>query len=148
MVIWGIFRIFGNQSNIMSKRKYNTTKESVVGRLLGQCTTASRREKKVKKGIDQCDVTFELLYQMMETQCWKCIETGIPLLLLEKRLKVSETNKLGLNRLFLPSVDRVDNNKGYTTDNVKIVSQGYNILKNIHSDEKAWEWINSIHSDK
>ena len=144
MVIWGIFCIFGNQLNIMSKKKYNTTKESVVGRLLGQCNTASRRPKKVKKGIDQCDVTFELLYQMMDIQNWKCIETGVPLLLLEKRMKVEETNKLGLNRLFLPSVDRIDNKKGYTIDNIKIVSQGYNILKNIHSDEKAWEWITSI----
>ena len=148
MVIWGIFRIFGNQLNIMSKKKYNTTKESVVGRLLGQCTTASRRPKKVKKGIDQCEVTFELLYQMMETQNWRCIECGHPFLLLEKRLTVKQTNELGLNRLFLPSVDRIDNNKGYTIDNVKIVSQGYNILKNIHSDEKAWEWISSIKSNK
>jgi hypothetical protein len=128
----------------MGKKKYNTTKESVVGRLLDSCRTASRREKKVKKGIDQCDVTFELLYQMMETQCWKCIETEIPFLLLDKRLTVKQTNELGLNRLFLPSVDRIDNNKGYTIDNIKIVSQGYNILKNIHSDEKAWEWITSI----
>ena len=144
MVIWGLFCIFGNQSNIMSKKKYTTTKESVVGRLLESCNTASRRPKKVKKGIDQCDITFELLYQMMETQNWKCIETGVPLLLLEKRMKVEETDKLGLNRLFLPSVDRIDNNKGYTIDNIKIVSQGYNILKNIHSDEKAWEWITSI----
>ena len=144
MVIWGIFCIFGNQLNTMSKKKYKTTKESVVGRLLDSCRTASRRAKKVKKGIDQCDVTFELLYQMMDIQNWKCIETGVSLLLLDKRLTVKQTNELGLNRLFLPSVDRIDNNKGYITDNVKIVSQGYNILKNIHSDEKAWEWITSI----
>ena len=133
---------------IKIRNRKKTSKERVVAELVTMCRTASRRPKKVKKGIDQCEVTFELLYQMMETQNWRCIECGHPFLLLEKRLTVKQTNELGLNRLFLPSVDRIDNNKGYTIDNVKIVSQGYNILKNIHSDEKAWEWINSIHSNK
>lgn len=148
MVIWGIFCIFGNQLNIMSKKKYNTTKERVVAGLTTDCRTASRRPKKVKKGINQCDVTFEFIYQMMETQKWKCTECGHPFLLLDDRLKVEETTELGLNRLFLPSVDRIDNNKGYTMDNIRIVTQGYNYLKSIYEDNKVWEWINSIQYNK
>ncbi len=148
MVIWGLFRIFGNQSNIMGKTKYNTTKERVVGRVTKACRTASKRPKKIKKGINQCDITFELIYEMMETQNWACAECGHPFLLLDDRLLVEETTELGLNRLFLPSVDRIDNNKGYTMDNIRIVTQGYNYLKSIYDDNKVWEWINSIQSNK
>jgi hypothetical protein len=142
LVIWGIFSIFGNQLNIMSKKKYNTTKESVVGRLLQSCLSASRRPKKVNKGINHSDVTFELLYQMMETQNWSCAETNIPFLLLDDRLKINETTELGMNRLYLPSIDRINNNKGYTIDNIRIVTLGYNNLKNIYDDSEVWEWIN------
>ena len=124
--------------------KTKTPKEKTIYRLLDGCRTGSRRPKKVFKGINQCDVTYESIYALMENQQWKCAETNIPFLILDNRLTVAQTNELGLNRLNLPSVDRIDNNKGYTIDNIKIVSQGYNILKNIHSDEKAWEWITSI----
>ena len=126
------------------KQKYNTTKERVVADLVTGCRTASRRMKKVNKGINQCDVTFELLYHMLDIQNWECIETGVPLLLLDKRLKVDETNKLGLNRLYLPSVDRLDNNKGYTMDNIRIVSLGYNNLKNRYDEKYVRDWITSI----
>ncbi len=126
----------------MSKKKYTTTKESVVGRLLQSCLSASRRPKKVNKGIHHSDVTFELLYQMMETQNWRCDKTNIPFLLLDDRLKVNETTELGMNRLYLPSIDRINNNKGYTIDNIRIVTLGYNNLKNIYDDSEVWEWIN------
>jgi hypothetical protein len=62
-------------------------------------------------------------------------------------MKVDETNALGLNRLNLPSVDRIDNNKGYTMDNIKIVSLGYNNLKNRYDEVYVREWINAIKSD-
>ena len=148
MVIWGIFCIFGNQLNIMSKKKYTTIKEWNIGRLLQSCSSSSRRPKKVNKGIDSSDVTFELLYQMMDNQNWKCIETGVPFLLLETRLTVAETNKLGLNRFFLPSVDRLDNNRGYMMDNIQIVCMGYNNAKNRYDEKYVREWISSIKSNK
>ena len=135
-------------SMIKIRNRKKTSKERVVAELVTMCRTASRRPKKVKKGITQCDVTFELLYQMMESQNWKCIETNLPLLILDSRLTIDETTKLGMNRLFLPSIDRIDNNKGYTIDNIRIVTQGYNNLKNIYNDSEVWEWINLIKSNK
>ena len=133
---------------IKIRNRKKTSKERVVAELVTMCRTASRRPKKVKKGITQCDVTFELLYQMMESQNWKCIETNLPLLILDSRLTIDETTELGMNRLFLPSIDRIDNNKGYTIDNIRIVTQGYNNLKNIYNDSEVWEWINLIKSNK
>ena len=127
--------------------KTKTPKEKTIYRLLDGCRTDSRRPKKVFKGINYCDVTYESIYALMETQQWKCIETNIPFLILDNRLTVAQTNELGLNRLNLPSVDRIDNNKGYTIDNIKIVSLAYNNLKNRYDEAYVREWIKIIKSD-
>ena len=127
--------------------KTKTPKEKTIYRLLDGCRTGSRRPKKVFKGINQCDVTYESIYALMETQQWKCIETNIPFLILDNRLTVAQTNELGLNRLNLPSVERIDNNKGYTIDNIKIVSLAYNNLKNRYNEAYVREWIKTIKSD-
>ena len=122
-------------------------KVPAIVRLLDACRTSSRRPKKIRKGIDYCDATYESIYALMEAQQWKCAETNIPFLLLERRLTVAETNELGLNRLNLPSIDRIDNNKGYTMDNIKIVTLAYNNLKNRYDEVYVREWIELIKSD-
>ena len=127
--------------------KTKTPKEKTIYRLLDGCRTGSRRPKKVFKGINYCDVTYESIYALMETQQWKCIETNIPFLILDNRLTIAQTNELGLNRLNLPSVDRIDNNRGYTIDNIKIVSLAYNNLKNRYDEAYVREWIKIIKSD-
>ena len=127
--------------------KRKTPKERTIAHLVEVCNTASKRQKKINKGINYCNITYESLYNLMEVQQWKCAETNIPFLILERKMKVDETNALGLNRLNLPSVDRIDNNKGYTMDNIKIVSLGYNNLKNRYDEVYVREWINEIKSD-
>ena len=127
--------------------KRKTPKQKAIARLVEVCNTASKRQKKINKGINYCNITYESLYNLMEVQRWKCAETNIPFLILERKMKVDETNALGLNRLNLPSVDRIDNNKGYTMDNIKIVSLGYNNLKNRYDEVYVREWINAIKSD-
>ena len=127
--------------------KRKTPKERTIAHLVEVCNTASKRQKKINKGINYCNITYESLYNLMEVQRWKCAETNIPFLILERKMKVDETNALGLNRLNLPSVDRIDNNKGYTMDNIKIVSLGYNNLKNRYDEVYVREWINAIKSD-
>jgi hypothetical protein len=61
-------------------------------------------------------------------------------------LTVAQTNELGLNRLNLPSADRIDNDRGYTMDNIRIVTNGYNQLRNRYSEADVKEWINAIKS--
>lgn len=87
------------------------------------------------------------MYALMETQQWKCAETNIPFVIMDKQYKVEQKKALGINSLLLPSIDRIDNNKGYTMDNIRIVTSGYNNLKNIHSDGDVWQWIKLIQSD-
>lgn len=127
--------------------KRKTPKERTIARLVDACRTASRRQKKINKGIDYCNITYDSIHTLMESQQWRCIETNIPFLILDGRLKVEQTNELGLNRLNLPSVDRIDNNKGYTIDNIKIVSLAYNNLKNRYDERFVREWIQIIKSD-
>lgn len=127
--------------------KLKTPKDRTIYRLFDACRTASRRPKKIRKGIDYCNITYESLYELMEAQQWKCAETNIPFVIMDKQYKVDERIALGINSLNLPSVDRIDNNKGYTIDNIRIVTNGYNNLKNVHSDKDVWQWINAVKSD-
>jgi hypothetical protein len=124
-----------------------TPKQREIYRLFDSCRTGSRRAKKVRKGIDYCDITYESMYALMETQQWKCAETNIPFVIMDKQYKVEQKKALGINSLLLPSIDRIDNNRGYTMDNIRIVTSGYNNLKNIHSDGDVWQWIKLIKSD-
>jgi hypothetical protein len=124
-----------------------TPKQREIYRLFDSCRTGSRRAKKVRKGIDYCDITYESMYALMETQQWKCAETNIPFVIMDQQYKVEQKKALGINSLLLPSIDRIDNNRGYTMDNIRIVTSGYNNLKNIHSDGDVWQWIKLIKSD-
>ena len=124
-----------------------TPKQITIYRLFDSCRTGSRRPKKINKGINYCDITYESMYELMENQQWKCAETNIPFVIMDKQYKLDERNVLGINSLNLPSIDRIDNNKGYTMDNIRIVSLAYNNLKNRYDEVFVREWINAIKSD-
>jgi len=127
--------------------KRKTPKERAITQLVVSCSTGSRRPKKIRKGINYCDITYESMYELMENQQWKCAETNIPFVIMDKQYKLAERNALGINSLLLPSTDRIDNNKGYTIDNIRIVTNGYNNLKNRYDEVFVREWINAIKSD-
>ena len=121
--------------------KYKTHKEKTIARLVEACKSASKREKKIRKGINQCDVTFASMLSLMETQQWKCAIRGQSFLIMDKRYKVEERKQLGINSLLLPSIDRIDNNRGYEMDNIRIVTNGYNQLRNRYGESDVMEWI-------
>ena len=52
------------------------------------------------------------------------------------------------NALLRPSPDKIDNTKGYTPDNVKIVTWWYNRAKGIHDDDEAAEAFALIRGDQ
>lgn len=125
----------------------NIDKINAIKRLVYDCTSGSKRKKKVLKGIDQCDVTFDSMLSLMESQQWECAAEGQPFHLsfrMGKRILEPDRRALGINSTLLPSIDRIDNNKGYTMDNLQIVTLGYNNLKNRYGEEYVREWINLI----
>jgi hypothetical protein len=120
-------------------------KIEAIKRLVYDCKSGSKRKKKILKGINQCDVTFDSMLSLMEKQNWSCCKDGRPFHLsfrMGKRILEGDRKALGINSLLLPSIDRIDNNKGYTMDNIQIVTLGYNNLKNRYGEEYVNEFLN------
>ena len=125
----------------------NKDKIKTIKRLVTDCTSGSKRKKKVLKGIDQCDVTFDGMLSLMESQQWECAAEGQPFDLsfrMGKRILEPDRKALGINSTLLPSIDRIDNNKGYMMDNIRIVTNGYNQIRGKYDDSDVREWINLI----
>jgi hypothetical protein len=125
----------------------NIDKIKTIKRLVSDCTSGSKRKKKVLKGINQCDVTFDSMLSLMESQQWECAEVGQPFHLsfrMGKRILEGDRRALGINSTLIPSIDRIDNNKGYTMDNIRIVTNGYNQIRGQYEDSDVRQWINLI----
>jgi hypothetical protein len=122
----------------------NKDKTITIRRLVEACKSGSKRKKKVLKGINQCDVTFDSMLSLMESQQWECAEGGQPFEIMGKWVLVRNRKAIGMNSTLLPSIDRIDNNKGYTMDNIRIVTNGYNQIRGKYEDSDVREWINSI----
>lgn len=77
------------------------------------------RTRATKKGLG-LDITWEYIYVSMLGG--NCAVSGLPFGYVTKgRSKLNP---------FAPSVDRIDNSRGYTIDNVQIVQSAYNRGKN------------------
>lgn len=63
-----------------------------------------------------------------------------------------EGGRKGRRSLFSPSVDRIDNSRGYTKDNCRMVVWGVNLLKNNQNEEDALivatSWVNNVARQK
>lgn len=81
------------------------------------------KSRALKLGYD-FDLTIDFIAAALQKGA--CQATGLPF-----DLKASDT----FHNPFAPSVDRKDNSKGYTLDNVQIVCTIYNIGKGEHEEE-------------
>lgn len=96
------------------------------------------RSRAKKRGMEH-DLTYEWVETKLREQKGLCARTGIP-------LKASRPDIGGLRRTHkdTASLDRVDSNKGYTQDNVEIVSYFYNSAKNKFTGEELEEMCKQI----
>lgn len=88
------------------------------GRAVHMLNSAKQRAKKYKLDFD---IDFEFIFQKLEKGV--CEVTGIPFVLRTNGGKGHRDNS------FSPSLERRDNNKGYTKDNVQVVCWIYNRAK-------------------
>ena len=77
---------------------------------------------------------FNLTAEMItKNPKWRyCALTGLPLKFIDN------TDFYGA------SLDRIDSNKGYTEDNVRLICKGLNYMKNMHTDEELFNFIKNI----
>ncbi len=92
----------------------------------------SMKSRAIKKGLS-FNITPELVHALIAVQNNKCAVTKTP-------FDFSASEKYARNPL-APSIDRKDNNKGYTFDNIQVVCAWFNLLKNEWSDEDTKSFI-------
>jgi len=91
----------------------------VDGRLIELSAGARSRSKKDKLPYD---LNIEWLVEQWNKNEGRCLITGIPFDL--SRIGNQERNPFG------PSIDRIDNNRGYTKDNTRLVGVAVNLAIN------------------
>ena len=116
-----------------TKRKLNhrATNQTPAGRavhMLGNCRGSAKRR----------NITFDLRLEdiLPAVESRVCQLTGLP-------FDFTPNKKKGLNP-YAPSVDRIDNEKGYTKDNVRVVLWAVNAALNECSDEEARPIIKAL----
>ncbi len=110
-----------------------TTLEDTVKYLVIQTRSRAKR-----RGLEH-NLTEEWAAETLRKQKNKCARTGV-------ELKPSRPDTGGLRRTHkhTASLDRVDSNKGYTTDNVEIVTYFYNSAKNKFTGEELEEMCKQV----
>jgi hypothetical protein len=87
--------------------------------------------KTIKRGSIKRRIPFNIekshIAALAEKQDWRCARTNIPLDLLIKNKK----------RPFGPTIDRIDNSRGYEPDNIQLVCNLYNFCKNEYTDAEV-----------
>ena len=90
----------------------------------------SCKNKRLNGYLD--NLQLEDLFELYEKQGGRCAITGI-------ELTHSETN-----RHANVSIDRIDNLKPYSLDNVRLVCNAVNIMRHEMSDDQLGEWCVAV----
>jgi len=77
------------------------------------------------------NITIEQLQLLLEQQEYKCVLSGLPIILSKSKNKNTITYKEQTG-----SLDRIDSSKGYIINNIQWVHKNINIMKNIFSMEQ------------
>ncbi len=81
--------------------------------------------------IHVCDIDYDYLWGLYETQEGRCALTGVPL---------SHT----YGSMLAVSVDRIDSNQGYVRGNVQLVCSSANLAKKNYTQDEMLEWLSDI----
>lgn len=113
-----------------------------------ECSLEAHREKKlpranlmflsIKGRARRRGMSFSLtqsdIISQLNAQDWKCLKTGIPFDL-----------TFGNGRKpFGPTIDRIENSRGYEADNIQIVCNLYNFCKNEFTDDDVMKFVRAL----
>ena len=94
-------------------------------------------KNRAKRTGKECDIDVQYLLDKLKEQDGKCAMTGVELL-------SSRTNTRINSHPHTVTVDRIDSTKGYTKDNVQIVSYIYNCAKNNWSHDDVIQMAKGV----
>jgi len=123
---------YGHKFSEYRTRQHFNEKTTLDGRaslMFYRCKRRSRVDKK-DFNLSKDDILKLISYM-------KCSKTGIDLII-----------DANLNNPYAPSVDRIDNSKGYTLDNIQVVCSIYNYCKNQFSDEDVSNFMQLFYKNK
>lgn len=106
-----------------------------VGDLSKTMFTECRRNAKTR-GI-KFNITIENAWKQFEKQKGICAISGVPIQLSIGNLRSDRHGRTA-------SLDRIDSNQGYTTDNIQWVHKTVNLMKNITNQSDFIEWCRKI----
>lgn len=89
-----------------------------------------------RKRTHAWDLTAEELIELWDEQKGKCAVSGVAL---THHLDGSGTKE------FNASIDRLNNDKGYSRDNVRLVAYRINIMRHTLSTDMFWWWVKTVH---
>lgn len=123
--------LFSCDNCLVDKEYYKNNFDEVVQfwRILNACRTRNKR----RLWQDTIDYDETYLHKLYIEQWKKCRATGIS-------IKPWANWRHPTNL----SIDRIDSNKPYSKDNIRLVCLWYNYMKNNSSEEVALEFIQSI----
>ncbi len=93
-----------------------------------------------QKRVIKVSITLKDVWDVYISQDKKCWYTGLPI----SFEKDGDCNRVSDNSTRTASIDRIDSSKDYTKENIRIVHQMVNIMKNVYSEEKFIEMCSLI----
>lgn len=121
-------RYKSRESSNAYQRNWRKNKHGMSLHLLHAVKRITKNE-----GFEECNITSEWIEEALEKGCEL---TGIPF-------------RYGVNwDVFGPSVDRIDNDRGYVTGNVRLILRGLNSFKGMGTDDDIYFIANKLLENK
>lgn len=113
----------GLRSEIVLKRHYQHEAESLTRRALIRARVNARGRRKIPFTITVADVM-----SLLEKANWRCAVSGLPF----------SSEPVNGRLPYAPSIDRINNSKGYEPGNCRVVCVLVNLAMNTFGEEALW----------
>lgn len=109
-------RYYNTEKGQKNRREYRTTPRARAGSLWWVA-----KKRATKKNLD-FTISKKWIFEILQKGL--CEVTNISF----------DLSRKGMRNFYSPSIDRIDNTKGYTQDNCRVVIWGYNSAKGVDTD--------------